>query len=174
MRTSLLTTLRVTDAGVEILIRPIRISDEPPLKDFWYDLSDRSMYLRFVSARKDMSHERLQEMVAIDYTRQMAILAVIPQDAKQDIIGIARYFMNSATPTAEVTLVVRDDYHNKGVGTELLSYLTYLAKNNGLAGFTAEVLVENTPMLQILRKMGFDIETISEDAGVYEMKMMFR
>jgi RimJ/RimL family protein N-acetyltransferase len=56
----------------------------------------------------------------------------------------------------------------------LLSYLTYLAKNSGLVGFTAEVLIENTPMLRLLKKMGFDIETISEDAGVYEMKLLFR
>jgi acyl-CoA hydrolase/RimJ/RimL family protein N-acetyltransferase len=165
---------RVTKSGVEVLIRPIRISDEPLLKDFLYGLSDRSLYLRFVSARKDMSHQRLQEMVAIDYTQQMALLAVTPHNTKRDIVGVAQYFLNPATPTAEVTLVIRDDYQNRGVGTELLSYLTYLAKNSGLVGFTAEVLIENTPMLRLLKKMGFDIETISEDAGVYEMKLMFR
>jgi acyl-CoA hydrolase/RimJ/RimL family protein N-acetyltransferase len=165
---------RVTKSGVEVLIRPIRISDEPLLKDFLYGLSDRSLYLRFVSARKDMSHQRLQEMVAIDYTQQMALLAVTPNNTKRDIIGVAQYFLNPAEPNAEVTLVIRDDYQNRGVGTELLSYLTYLAKNSGLVGFTAEVLIENTPMLRLLKKMGFDIETISEDAGVYEMKLLFR
>ena len=32
----------------------------------------------------------------------------------------------------EIALVIRDDYQDKGIGTELLSYLTYLAKRNGL------------------------------------------
>ena len=36
--------------------------------------------------------------------------------------------------TADVALVVRDDCQNKGIGAELLSYLTYLAKKQGLLG----------------------------------------
>jgi len=55
----------------------------------------------------------------------------------------------------------------------LLSYLTYLAKREGLMGFTAEVLVENRPMLHLFEKMGFDIQKRSEQ-GVYELKMAFR
>jgi GNAT superfamily N-acetyltransferase len=69
--------------------------------------------------------------------------------------------------------VVRDDYQNIGIGTELLAYLTYLAKRQGLLGFTAEVLLENRPMLHLFENMGFDIEKRSEE-GVYELKMGFR
>jgi len=36
--------------------------------------------------------------------------------------------------------------------------LTFLAKRQGLLGFTAEVLMENQPMLHLFEKMGFDIE----------------
>ncbi len=169
-----LETRRLTSAGVEVLIRPIKISDEPLIQDFWYNLSDRSLYLSFASARRDMSHDRLQEMVAIDYTRQMALVAVTPPEENPKVIGVARYYLNPDIRTAEVTIAVRDDYQNKGVGRELLAYLTYLAKKNGLVGFTAEVLVANTPMLRLFRKMGFDIETVSEDGGVYELKLSFR
>ena len=68
---------------------------------------------------------------------------------------------------------MRDEDQKKGVGTELLSYLTYLAKREGLYGFTAEVLVENQPMLRLFEKMGFDIQKRSEQ-GVYELQMAFR
>ena len=68
---------------------------------------------------------------------------------------------------------MRDDYQNRGVGRELLSYLTYLAKNQGLLGFTAEVLMENQPMLHILETMGFDIHRRGGE-GVYDLKMLFR
>jgi GNAT superfamily N-acetyltransferase len=47
---------------------------------------------------------------------------------------------------------VKDDYQHRGIGTELLSYLTYLAKREGLLGFTAEVLAENRPMLNLFEK----------------------
>ncbi|HEQ78649.1 MAG TPA: acetyl-CoA hydrolase/transferase family protein, partial [Euryarchaeota archaeon] len=63
-----LETYKTTEAGMEVFLRPVKISDEPLLKDFFYHLSDQSMYKRFISARKDMPHERLQEFVIIDYT----------------------------------------------------------------------------------------------------------
>jgi hypothetical protein len=40
-------------------------------------------------------------------------------------------------------------------------------------GFTAEVLLENRPMLHVFEKMGFDMEK-SIAAGVYELKMTFK
>jgi len=167
-----LETYRTTKAELEILLRPVRMSDEPLLKDLFYSLSDESLYRRFISVRKDMPHERLQRFVVIDYTKEMAILAVIGQREKQEIIGLGQY-IDESTDTAELALAVRDDYQNKGVGTELLSYLTYLAKGQGLVGFTAEVLTENRPMFHLFEKMGFDIG--KKGAGrVCELKLMFR
>ena len=56
-----------------------------------------------------MSHERLQGFVNIDYTEDMAILAVIEQGDKEQVIGLGQYIRES-THIAEVALVVRDDY----------------------------------------------------------------
>jgi acyl-CoA hydrolase/RimJ/RimL family protein N-acetyltransferase len=168
-----LETYRTTEQGLEILLRPVKITDEPHVKEFFYDLSDKSMYRRFLSVRKDMPHERLQEFVIINYTKELVILATLGGEDMEKIVGIAQYGINESTHTAEAAFVVRDDYHGKGIGLELLKYLTYLAKKNGLLGFTAEVLVENTPMLKLFEKMGFNIEKHSS-SGVYEMKMLFR
>jgi L-amino acid N-acyltransferase YncA len=77
------------------------------------------------------------------------------------------------THTAEVAFVVRDEYQNRGTGMELLSYLTQLAKKNGLHGLTAEALMDNRKMLQLFEKMGFVTEKRAE-AGSYELKMLFR
>jgi len=57
----------------------------------------------------------------------------------------------------------------------LLSYLTYLARKQGLLGFTAEVLVDNKPMINLFdlfEKETFDIER-RMDAGVLEYKITF-
>jgi RimJ/RimL family protein N-acetyltransferase len=151
----------------------VKISDEPLVKDFFYSLSDQSMYRRFMSVRKDMPHERLQEFVIIDYTKEIVILASVQHQETEEIVGIGQYGIAESAHTAEVAIAVKDEYHNHGIGTELLSYLTLLAKRYGLLGFTAEVLVENKPMLHLFEKMGFDLEKrIAED--VYELKMLFR
>ena len=168
-----LETYRTTKSGLEIFLRPVQMSDEPLLKDFFYSLSDQSIYRRFISARTDMPHERLQEFVVIDYTREMVILAIIGDEENPLVVGVGQYGIAEQTHTAEVALVVRDDHQNKGIGTELLNYLTYLAKRQGLLGFTAEVLVGNQPMLHLFEKAGFTIEKRRE-AGVYELRMLFR
>ncbi len=168
-----LETFRTTRSGLNILLRPVKIGDEPLMKDFFYALSNDSMYRRFMSVRMDMPHERLQEFGIVDYANRMMILAIVEGDSKETIAAIGQYEINEKMHTAEVALVVKDKYQNMGVGHDLLSYLTRLARRRGLLGFTAEVLVENKPMLNLFKKMGFDTEKRSEE-GVYEMRMTFR
>lgn len=168
-----LETFKTTKTGLEILMRPVKISDEPKLKEFFYGLSENSLYRRFISVRRDIPHERLQNFAVIDYTKEVEILAIIKHDIKEEIVGVGQYGIGGNTHTAEVAFVVRDDHQNKGIGTEMLSYLTYLARRQGLLGFTAEVLIENKPMLHLFEKMGFDIRKHS-DSEVYELKMLFR
>ena len=164
---------KTTRAGLPLLIRPVKISDEPMLKEFFYSLSDESMYQRFISARRDIPHEVLQKFVAVDYFTKMVLVAVLEDDERQSICGLGQYGMNSDMYTADVALVVRDDCQKKGIAGELLSYLTYLAKRQGLLGFTAEVLVGNDPVFRLFKKMGFDVSKRNEQ-GVFEMKAMFR
>jgi acyl-CoA hydrolase/GNAT superfamily N-acetyltransferase len=168
-----LETWRTTKTGLNIMLRPVKITDETPLKDFFYALSEDSMYLRFFSMRKDMPRQRLQEFMVIDYSRKMVILAILQDKDKETIVGLGQYEVNRDMHTVEVAIVVRDEYQGKGVGKEILSYLTYLARRQGLLAFTAEVLVENKPMITLFEKMGFDIEKRREE-GVYEMRLRFR
>ncbi len=163
---------RTTGSGLTIFLRPVKISDEGLLKDFFYDLSDKSIYRRFFTLRPDMPHERLQSYVIIDYTKEMVILASVMKDEKEVIVGMGQYIIEETSLTAEVAFIVKDEYQNRGIGTEILTYLTYLAKRRGLTGFTAEVLVENKPMIHVFEKTGFDIEKRASE-GVYEMKMNF-
>ena len=64
----------------------------------------------------------------------MVILATIreAEGEIEKVVGVGQYGINETNHTAEVALVVRDEDQSKGVGTELLSYLTYLAKREGL------------------------------------------
>ncbi len=169
-------TIRTTEMGFEVFFRPVKISDEPLLKDFFYSLSDESIYRRFISSRKDMPHERLQEFVVIDYSREMMIIATIKRGKVEEIVGLSQYGIDETTHTAEVAFVVKDEYQNKGIGTELLKYITIIARRHGLLGFTAEVLKHNKPMLHLFEKMGFDInqKNAIDNDSVYELKLAFR
>jgi ribosomal protein S18 acetylase RimI-like enzyme len=105
----------------------------------------------------------------------MEILAVIKENERdrETIIGVGQYELIPDNYLAEVAIVVKDEYQGRGVGGELLSYLTYIARRDGLLGFTAETLVENKAIVGLFEKMGFHTEKRREE-GVYEMKMLFR
>ncbi len=163
---------RTTKDGMTIFLRPVKISDEPLLKDFFYDLSDKSIYRRFFINLISMPHEKLQKFVVIDHTREAVIMAVVEEGGHEQLVGIGQYVVDQLSLTAEVAFMVRDIYQNRGVGTELLSYLMYLAKKQGLSGFTAEVLPENTPMLHIFEENGFEL-TRKSLGGVHILKHNF-
>jgi RimJ/RimL family protein N-acetyltransferase len=66
-----------------------------------------------------------------------------------------------------------DKYQGQGIGSELIKYLTLLAKKQGLLGFTADVLFDNISMIRVFEKMGFETKK-QFDSGVYRLTMMFR
>ena len=168
---------RTTSAEVGILLRPVKISDEPRLREFFHRVSDETLRRRFMSIRTDMPHERLQEFVAVDPEKHLVILALRASNERSDVsedevLGIGQYYTSEDEHTAEVGLIVRDDLQHQGVGFELLDHLTQQAKKKGLLGFTAQVLITNRPMLKLFEKMGFSI-TKRTTAGMYKLDLGF-
>jgi len=164
---------RTMKDGLEVLYRPVRISDEPLLKDFFYSLSDKSNYRRFITLRRYLPHEVLQKMVAIDFTKQMVILAVVEQGEKEVVVGVGQYVVMGDSHTAEIALAVRDEFQGRGIGSELLAYMSQVARRQGLLGFTADVLGENTPVMKMLEKSGFGLQKEISD-GVAYLKATFK
>jgi len=154
-----LETYRTTKRNLRIFLRPVKISDETIVKDFFYSLSDKSIYQRFLTGRRQLSHEELQKrFVVIDYTREMVILAVKRYLGQEVITGIAQYCIEENNLSAEVSIVVRDDFQTKGIGFELLSYLVTVAKNQGLHTFTADILPDNTAVFRLIEKLGLEFD----------------
>ena len=166
-----LETYRTTKSGLSIFLRPVKISDESLLKDFFYALSDKSLYQRFLTIRRHMPHEELQKhFVVIDYTREMVILAVKKYLGHEVITGVAQYCMDESALSAEVSIVVRDDFQRKGIGFELLSYLVYVGQKQGLQVFHANVMPGNQAVMRLIDKLGLRTEK-KWDSGVFNIKI---
>jgi acyl-CoA hydrolase/GNAT superfamily N-acetyltransferase len=162
-------TYKTTKSGLQLLFRPPKISDEQLVKDFFYSLSDQSLYRRFISSRKDMPHERLQEFVVIDYMQELVILATRVSGDSEQVVGIGQYGIGQDVHSAEVAFAVRDKEQKQGIGTELMNYLIFLGKRNGVLAFVAEVLYENRPMLTVFERAGFKV--VSSGEGLYYLKL---
>ena len=161
--------------GTRVFFRPIKMTDEEMMKDLFYRLSEQTIYHRFFRSLKSMPHRDLVHFVHIDYTNEMGIVGIVRDPEKperEEIITIGRYYLNRSTNVAEVSYLVRDDYQKRGIGSYLVKYLARIARENGIAGFEAEILPDNPPAMKVLHKLGFPVETIAS-AGNYQLRVRF-
>ncbi|MGA9523371.1 MAG: GNAT family N-acetyltransferase [Myxococcaceae bacterium] len=156
--------------GPELLIRPVRMTDEEALQRLLYSLSDESLYRRFMAYHRSHPHAEMQQLVDLDYEQSMALVACEPDTGK--IIGLSRYDVDPATRLAEIAFVVRDEWQGRGVGSALLRRMSQVARARGLVGFTADVLSTNRPMLAVFYESGLKISGRLE-AGVYHLEAYF-
>jgi len=155
-----------------IHFRPIKPTDERLLQEFFYSHTSETIYHRYFAHVKTMHHEKAQELVNVDYERDMAIVGVIGDITNERIVAVGRYMSSPWSRYPEVAFVVREDLQGKGIGTFLLRHLMKIAQRNGLEGFIAYCLPDNLAMLRVFEKLGTLTEKSFED-GVYKLKICF-
>lgn len=146
------------------LIRPIQWNDKEGLIDLFNHLSPESRYLRFAHAISQLPNDFLENILHLDYKKEMALVAVLQsQAASEEIIGISRYVSLPNQNTCEFSLSVSDSHTAHGIGTHLMLDLIGHAKENGLQEMVGYVLSNNSKMLHLVTELGFKISTIDHD-----------
>jgi GNAT superfamily N-acetyltransferase len=158
--------------GAEVLLRPIKPTDERLEQELLYSLSDRSIYLRFFSAMSAFPHERVQYYTTVDYDEHMAIVAIDMSNGEEQMIGVGRYVREKNSDMAELALLVRDDWQGKGVGTLMHDYLEQIARAHKIGGFKGEVLEQNQGALHVFTRLGRNAKTQYDD-GIYTVSYRF-
>jgi RimJ/RimL family protein N-acetyltransferase len=155
--------------GEQILIRPIRPEDRAELAAGMERLSPESRYRRFFTPTAGLSSTALDYLTDVDHHDHEALVAVEP--ATGHGIGVARFVRSTEDPErAEVAVAVADSWHNRGVATALLDRLTQRARDEGVRRFTAEVLADNQPMLDLIDELG-EVTTRRLDHGSLEIEV---
>jgi acyl-CoA hydrolase/RimJ/RimL family protein N-acetyltransferase len=166
-----LKTSYLLDDGTLISFRPIHPTDEPRIRDLFYGVSAETLFYRFMSRMKWISREQVQNFVYIDHRTEVAIVGTLPEAFGEDILAVGRYYLDPHTNRAEVAFIVDDAWQNRGIGSFLLKHLITIAKRNGIAGFTAEVLRDNRAMQNVFQKSGCKVKSqLKEDIYFYEME----
>jgi len=161
--------------GTKVLLRPIKPSDATLKHHLFYALSKDSVTKRYLGSLKAMPLKRVWPYVTVDYENEMemSIVGTVMDEGMESLIAIGSYARIPRTRMAEVSLVVRDDWQNKGLGTTLLKYLIEIAKKKGFEGFTAWVLTDNTKMMHIFKKLGYPVKYRIE-GSLYHVTVKFQ
>ena len=149
--------------GEQIVIRPIRPEDRSELAAGMQRLSPESRYRRFLTPASELSAAQLSYLTEVDHSDHEALVALQPETGHG--IGVARFVRSPEDrELAEVAVAVADSWQGRGVGTALLGRLAERARAEGVSRFTAEVLAENRPMLELIDAIG-EAHVVDRDQG---------
>ena len=132
-------------------------------------LSPRSIYLRFFSPLKHLSHRMLARFTQIDYDREIALVALPAAPAEEKMIGVARLIVEKNQKSAEFAVLTGDPWQGKGIGAELLRRCLNIAKERTIEHVWGLVLAENTNMIALGKKLAFSINRVS-GGGEYRLE----
>jgi len=149
----------------EISIRAVRPDDRERIVKAFRGLDRRSVYLRFFSHNKKLSHEELRRVTECDGTSEAVLVATVGGGDQEIIVGLANYVRGGAA--ADIAFAVEEDFQGRGIASRLLQQLVGIARANGITRFEADVLPENTPMLAVLRNSGLRMRTSLEQGVVH-------
>lgn len=145
--------------GKRAFVRPIRPEDEILVKEFFNHVTDQDLRLRFFNVVRNPGHAFLARLTQLDYARAMAFAALDEQD---QLLGVVRLHSDAAHETGEYAILLRSDLKGQGLGWKLMEIIIRYAKSDGLKAIEGQVLTENTTMLTMCTRLGFDISN-SED-----------
>jgi len=156
--------------GSSLILRAIRPDDKQHLLDGFHHLTEKSIYSRFLTAKRELTEKELKYLTEIDYDHHVAIVATVIDKMKEEIIGVGRYIDLSdkrLSQVAEVAFTVDDEHQGLGVGTILFEQIVIIAKKNGILRLVADVLCDNKKMIEIFNHSGYKLKKIVSSGVVH-------
>ena len=158
--------------GLNVRFRAIKPSDEDEMRRLFYRFSDQTVYYRYFSPIKTMPHRKMQEYVNVDYRYVMSIVGVVEDVGVEKIIAEARYVRSKDHQNADTAFVVDEKYQGRGIASFLFDLLIRVAREEGVGGFTADVLADNKGMLNVFEKAPFPVQAVLS-GGIYRLTIPF-
>src|SRR5262249_24160032 len=108
--------------GRRLEIGALRPKDRTDLSAAVERTSAQSLYRRFFGAKRGFSDKGVAFFVNVDFAKHVALVAVIEEGDHAAIVAGGRYIVQRPG-TAEIALVVIDDYQKPCIGTARLRHL---------------------------------------------------
>jgi GNAT superfamily N-acetyltransferase len=144
-------------------LRPIAPDDKALLQAGVAALSPESAYGRFLTGKSSLTAGELRYLTEVDGIDHIALLVL---DGHDELIAVGRIVKDPERPdTAELAVVVCDDWQRHGIGRTLTRELTL---RSGVDRVSGTMLATNRAALALMRGIGpFERSAIS--GGVREV-----
>jgi RimJ/RimL family protein N-acetyltransferase len=152
--------------GRRVEIRALRPDDQADLLAAVGRTGAESLFRRFFALKRSFTEKEIEFFVNIDFIAHVALVAVVEEEGRPMLVGGGRY-MVVQPGKAELAFAIVDQYQGQGIGARLMHHLAAIARICGVRELIAEVLPDNTPMLKVFEKSGFDLSTKREPGVVH-------
>lgn len=164
-----------TKDGTEVVIRPISAEDEMLMRGFHESLSDKTVYLRYLSPMllsTRITHERLARVTHNDYDREIALVVEGEKDGEKAIFGVARLSkLRGTNEEARFTMLISDAYQGMGLGKELLTRIIKIGRDEKIKRIIALMSPDNETMKKLCRTVGFSSFEIDSQNGMLKAQI---
>jgi acetyltransferase len=137
-----------------VTLRPLRREDHEVEHAFVAALSPDTRHNRLLGGARRITREYIDSLIAVDYSRDMALAASVMLEGHETLIGVARYVRVGAD-ACEFALVIADAWQGRGIGRRMLAKLVAVARARGLKRIYGDVLSTNRAMLELVARLGF-------------------
>lgn len=158
-----------TQQGLEVRVRPLAPDDVENLIDLFEHLSPISRYMRFneslESPDPDYVRREAANLCQVDAKRGAAWIAFadLPDQPNAPVAGV-RFVRTEDPTTAEVSVAVRDDLHQQGIGGALLLFVAQQAQAAGVARIVASFQTSNRAIWALLARAPYHVHTVVHGA----------
>ena len=140
------------DDGTLIEFRAVQPGDKALLADGFARLSPESRRRRFFTSKTGLSDEELRYLTEFDGTDHYALGAMRAEGpGAPEGLGVARFVRSTSDPeTAEISIVVVDDWQHRGIGKRLLQRIVGAAAERGISGTHGDGEVSAEDLFDVL------------------------
>jgi GNAT superfamily N-acetyltransferase len=111
---------------------------------------------------RELSDAALERAVNPVSGRELALVA----ESEGVIVAGARYIVDTGGDSCEFAVTVADDWQRIGLASQMLEALLSAATGAGLKSMYGYVLAANRPMLELARRLGFEVTSSDEGPSV--------
>lgn len=154
-----------TEDGRELVLRAIEPGDVAAMQRCFTRLSPEDIRRRFLHAMSELPMPMAQRLCRIDPAFETAFVLMDESIKPAEMRGVGRIFVDEATDSAEFSVLVEQDWSRRGLGALLMQHLVDDCRRRGLAELWGYVLLENRPMLQLCRELGFIQRMLPDEPG---------
>lgn len=147
----------ILNDGSIATLRAVRPDDRAKLAAFYTRVSDRSKYLRFFGTHPELTNDDYELWLNTRGYDKVTLVVV----EREDIVAVAGYeIVDSLLPArvGDVSFLVQDSHHGKGVGNILLEHLAEIGREGKVERFFAEMLTQNRQMVQVFKRAGYSAQ----------------